>query len=65
MTLQEPNGNHDAVKQEQDEPVGNVEYVIEQLDVKDPALQAFSDIFARFQAPQDYVEVRRTLSAIP
>ena len=39
--------------------VGNhVEYVVEQLDVKDPAFEAFSDIFAKFQAPTDYSEVR-------
>ncbi|OJA13604.1 hypothetical protein AZE42_02736 [Rhizopogon vesiculosus] len=55
-TTPELNGNHDAVKQGEDGPVGNVEYVIEQLDVKDPALVVFSDIFARFQAPQDYAE---------
>lgn len=47
------------MKHEEDELVGTVEYVIEQLDVKNPALEVFSDIFARFQAPQDYAEVRR------
>ncbi|KAL0576925.1 hypothetical protein V5O48_005071 [Marasmius crinis-equi] len=31
----------------------NVEYVFEQLDVKDPGLEAFSDVFARFQAPPE------------
>lgn len=36
----------------------NVEYVVEQLDVSDPALEAFSDIFAKFQAPADSSEVR-------
>lgn len=36
----------------------NVEYVVEQLDVKDPALEAFSDIFAKFQARTDFSEVR-------
>lgn len=36
----------------------NVEYVVEQLDGKDPAFEAFSDIFAKFQAPTDYSEVR-------
>ncbi|KAG1827380.1 uncharacterized protein BJ212DRAFT_1294671 [Suillus subaureus] len=58
LWLQEPNGNSDTVKQEEDGPFGNVEYVIEQLDVKDPALVVFSDIFARFQAPQDYAEAK-------
>ncbi|KAG0707825.1 hypothetical protein DFH29DRAFT_599896 [Suillus ampliporus] len=58
QTAHEPNGNSDTVKQEEDGPVGNVEYVIEQLDVKDPALEVFSDIFARFQAPQDYTETK-------
>lgn len=36
----------------------NVEYVVEQLDGKDPAFEAFSDIFAKFQTPTDYSEVR-------
>jgi splicing factor 3B subunit 2 len=36
----------------------NVEYVVEQLDVKDPALEAFSDIFAKFQSPTDHAEVK-------
>lgn len=54
----ELNGNSDTVKQEEDGSFGNVEYVIEQLDVKDPALVVFSDIFARFQAPQDYTEAK-------
>lgn len=35
-----------------------VEYVSEQLDVKGPALEAFSDVFARFQAPPDSSSVR-------
>lgn len=43
----------------------NVEYVVEQLDVKDPALEAFSDIFAKFQAPADYSEVRLSTSNPP
>ncbi|KAG6371877.1 DUF382-domain-containing protein [Boletus reticuloceps] len=34
----------------------NVEYVLEQLDVKDSAFEAFSDIFAKFQTPTDYSE---------
>lgn len=31
----------------------NVVYVSEQLDVKDAALEAFSDVFARFQLPPE------------
>jgi splicing factor 3B subunit 2 len=31
----------------------NVEYVSEQLDVTDSALEAFSDVFARFQLPPE------------
>jgi len=62
LWLQELNGDSETVKQEEDRPVGHVEYVIEQLDVKDPVLEVFSDIFARFQAPQDYAEVRRIIS---
>ncbi|KAK1236489.1 hypothetical protein PQX77_000266 [Marasmius sp. AFHP31] len=31
----------------------NVEYVFEQLDVKGPGLEAFSDVFARFQLPPE------------
>jgi len=58
QTTPELDGNSDTVKQEEDGPFGNVEYVIEQLDVKDPALVVFSDIFARFQAPQDYAETK-------
>ncbi|RDX46924.1 DUF382-domain-containing protein [Lentinus brumalis] len=47
------NGTHDEdVKMEVDGPQ-NVEYVSEQLDVKDPALEAFSNVFARFQAPPE------------
>ena len=46
------------VKMEVDGPQ-NVEYVSEQLDVKDPALEAFSDVFARFQLPPDEANVRR------
>ena len=45
------------VKMEVDGPQ-NVEYVSEQLDVKDPALEAFSDVFARFQLPKDEGSVR-------
>jgi splicing factor 3B subunit 2 len=35
------------------EDSSKVVYVSEQLDVKDAALEAFSDVFARFQLPPD------------
>ena len=35
----------------------NVEYVSEQLDVKDPSLEAFSNVFARFQLPPETTTV--------
>lgn len=38
---------------EEPEPERNVEYVSEQLDVMGPAVEAFSDVFARFQLPPD------------
>ena len=38
----------------------NVEYVSEQLEVKGAALEAFSDVFARFQAPPESSTVRET-----
>ena len=38
----------------------NVEYVSEQLEVKGTALEAFSDVFARFQAPPESSTVRET-----
>jgi splicing factor 3B subunit 2 len=40
------------------EPERNVEYVPEQLDVKGSTLEAFSDVFARFQLPPDESTVR-------
>ena len=36
----------------------NVEYVSEQLEVKGTALEAFSDVFARFQPPPESTTVR-------
>ena len=42
----------------EDEKPQHVEYVSEQLDVKDPALEAFSNVFARFQAPTEVTTVR-------
>ena len=42
---------------EEDAP-SEVEYVSEQLDVNGAALEAFSDVFARFQAPPESSSVR-------
>ncbi|KIK68056.1 hypothetical protein GYMLUDRAFT_155584 [Collybiopsis luxurians FD-317 M1] len=56
------NGNEtdteDGDKLQVEPPVGNVEYVPEQLDVSGSALEAFSDVFARFQLPPDESSVR-------
>ncbi|KAI9065478.1 DUF382-domain-containing protein [Trametes sanguinea] len=48
------NGHQEGedVKMEVDEPQ-NVEYVSEPLDIKDPSLEAFSDVFARFKPPPE------------
>ena len=46
------------MKEGGNEPDGNVEYVPEQLDVQGSALEAFSDVFARFQLPPDDSTVR-------
>jgi hypothetical protein len=35
------------------EEVSNVEYVSEQLDLSEAGLEAFSDVFARFQLPPE------------
>ena len=43
-----------------DVDLSNVEYVSEQLDIKGAALEAFSDVFARFQPPPEEVTVRLT-----
>ena len=41
-----------------DVDLANVEYVSEQLDIKGAALEAFSDVFARFQPPPEEITVR-------
>ncbi|KAL4076462.1 hypothetical protein V8B97DRAFT_1921603, partial [Scleroderma yunnanense] len=48
------------VKMEHEEGGGdeNVEYVIEQLDLLDPALEAFSDILAKFQVTPESAETK-------
>lgn len=48
------------MKVEEPEQDQNVEYVSEQLDVKGSVLEAFSDVFARFQLPPDTHTVRIT-----
>lgn len=46
----------DVKMEDREPPVQNVEYVSEQLD--GPALEAFSDVFARFQLPPESTTVR-------
>ncbi|KAG6908648.1 hypothetical protein DXG01_003826 [Tephrocybe rancida] len=41
------------LRKERVEPSNNVVYVSEQFELSDPALEAFSDVFARFQLPPD------------
>ena len=48
----------EEVKQEDDVQMQNVEYVSEQLEVDGSAIEAFSDVFARFQLPPDTSTVR-------
>ena len=47
-------------KDEEDTNDVSVEYVPEQLDLNDPALEAFADVFARFQLPAAETSVRDT-----
>lgn len=53
------------MKEESVEPDGNIEYVPEQLDVQGSALEAFSDVFARFQLPPDESTVRDIYHSVP
>jgi splicing factor 3B subunit 2 len=39
----------------------NIEYVSEQLDLKGAALEAFSDVFARFQFQPEDIPVRKII----
>ena len=41
-----------------EEDDSSIEYITESLNVDDPTLEAFSDVFARFQFPEDEVKVR-------
>ena len=65
--MQETTSENDAkedVKTEQNGSIDssdNVEYVFEQLDVNGPGLEAFSDVFARFQLPPEEPSVRAKL----
>ncbi|KAG6811553.1 hypothetical protein H0H92_006857 [Tricholoma furcatifolium] len=49
----EDTDKEDVVKKEVDDVPANVEYVSEQFELSGPALEAFSDVFARFQLPPD------------
>lgn len=42
---------------------GDVEYVFESLEVKDEALDEFSNVFARFKPPPDSTSVRSLVYA--
>ena len=44
--------------------IENVEYVSEQLDLKGAALEAFSDVFARFQFEPEDNPVRKTYDSL-
>jgi splicing factor 3B subunit 2 len=52
-------------KEDGHEEYENVEYVSEQLDLKGAALEAFSDVFARFQFDTEDRPVRSPLSLFP
>ena len=47
------NGDAVKVKQEDEDGASIVEYVSEQLDLNDASLEAFADVFARFQFPPE------------
>ncbi|KAI6010282.1 hypothetical protein EDC04DRAFT_2871259 [Pisolithus marmoratus] len=53
-TSEVPSGTNDGrmKREEAHDDEENVEYVVEQLDVQDPTLEIFSDIFAKFQDTQ-------------
>lgn len=53
----------DMKMEDSDVPM-DVEYVPEQLDVKGPALEEFSDVFARFQLPPEASSVRCLLACV-
>ena len=48
------------MEQENEKMPSNIEYVSEQLDINDASLEAFADVFARFQLPPEESSVRST-----
>ena len=54
--------NGDIGKEIRNEAESRVEYVPESLELKDPALEAFSNVFARFQLPSETTTVRTNTS---
>ncbi|KAF9473856.1 DUF382-domain-containing protein [Pholiota conissans] len=56
----ETNGTVKSGASQREEKPANVEYVSEQLDLSDAGLEAFSDVFARFQLPPDESAQGRT-----
>ena len=62
----ETNGHtsEDVKMEEEYDGPQNVEYVSEQLEVKGAALEAFSDVFARFQPPPESNVVRVSVSTL-
>lgn len=63
--MKEPNGVQvEDVKEGEDAQMQNVEYVSEQLEVDGSAIEAFSDVFARFQLPPDSATVRVSLPLV-
>ncbi|KAI5124559.1 hypothetical protein M0805_003081 [Coniferiporia weirii] len=59
-TKGKPTSGAEGVKAEDEENEHYVEYVPEPLGAKDPALEAFSDVFARFQLPSDDLSSKAT-----
>lgn len=59
MKLQEAHGYANSeLKTSNSAEDQSVEYVSEQLDVKDSVLEAFSEVIARFQLPPEEISVR-------
>jgi len=62
LTLQQEKGKGDSNTRDPSEELesmdGQVEYVAEQLDLSEAGLEAFSDVFARFQLPPEESSVR-------
>ena len=48
------------MEQENEKMPSNIECVSEQLDINDASLEAFADVFARFQLPPEESSVRST-----